>query len=105
MNETQLRVALLWVCGNYDNRLFPPVLPSGVVDRLEEDEETLLANVSSICTEKALFGKFCDWVLDPNVDNLMELSCLPSDRCPYPKVTWGVALPGATSEEGKVLFR
>ena len=83
----------------------PPVLPSGVVDRLEEDEETLLANVSSICTEKALFGKFCDWVLDPNVDNLMELSCLPSDRCPYPKVTWGVALPGATSEEGKVLFR
>ena len=73
--------------GNSDNCLFPPVLPSGVVDRLEEDEETLLANVSSVCTEKALFGKFCDWVLDPDVDNLMELSCLPSDRFPSPEVT------------------
>ena len=73
--------------GNCYNRLFLLVLPSGVVDRLEEDEETLLANVSSICTEKALFGKFCDWVLDPDVDNLMEVLCQPSDRFPSPEVT------------------
>ena len=90
--------------GNYDNRLFLPVLPSGVVDRLEEDEESLLANVSSVCTEKALFGKFCDWVLDPDVDNLMEVFCQPSDRFPSPEGTCGVVLSGATSGEGKVLF-
>ena len=72
---------------NGDNRLILPVLPSGVVDRLEEDEETLFANISSVCTEKSLFGKFCDWVLDPDIDNLMELSCLPSDRFPTPIVT------------------
>ena len=88
-----------------DILLFFPALPSGVVDRLEEGEETLLANVSSVCTEKALFGKFCDWVLDPDVDNLMEVLCQPSDRFPSPEVTRGVVLPGATSGEGKVLFR
>ena len=59
----------------------PSVLPSGVVDRLDEDEETLLPNVSSVCTESALYGKFCDWVLEPKVD-LMEVLCHPSDRCP-----------------------
>ena len=57
----------------------PSVLPSGVVDRLDEDEETLLPNVSSVCTESALYGKFCDWVLEPKVD-LMEVLCQPSDR-------------------------
>ena len=56
-----------------------PVLPSGVVDRMDEDEEALLPNVSAVCTEKALYGKFCDWVLEPEVD-LMELLCQPSDR-------------------------
>ena len=59
----------------------PSVLPSGVVDRLDEDEETLLPNISSVCTESALYGKFCDWVLGPKVD-LMEVLCQPSDRCP-----------------------
>ena len=82
------RITLLWVFLRWANiSSFLPVLPSGVVDRLEEDEETLLANVSSVCTEKALFGKFCDWVLDPDVDNLMEVLCQPSDRFPSPEVT------------------
>ena len=46
---------------------------------MDEDEEALLPNVSAVCTEKALYGKFCDWVLEPEVD-LMELLCQPSDR-------------------------
>ena len=55
------------------------VLPSGVVDRLDEDEEALLPNITSVCTEDALYGKFCDWVLEPKVD-LMEVLCQQSDR-------------------------
>ena len=56
-----------------------PVLPSGVVDRLEEDEESYLPNITVTCTEAALYGKFCDWVLEPSVD-LPTLQCEPSDR-------------------------
>ena len=57
----------------------PVRVASGVVNLLEEDEGALLPNVSSVCTEKALYGKFCDWVLQPEVD-LMEVLCQPSDR-------------------------
>ena len=56
------------------------VLPSGVVDRMEEDEEALITNISSTCTEEALYGKFCDWVLDPKVTDLGNVLCLQSDR-------------------------
>ena len=56
-----------------------PVLPSGVLNHMEDDVEVLLPNVSSVCREKALYGKFCDWVLEPEVD-LMEVLCQPSDR-------------------------
>ena len=72
---------------------------------MDEDEEALLPNVSAVCTEKALYGKFCDWVLEPEVD-LMEVLCKPSDRWPFtkPVVVSSFFWSGVPSREERVQF-